>query len=321
MSTTTTKLAPPVSGPVAGRRRWGARLDSRISPYLYVAPFFALFAVFGLFPLAYTLYVSLNQWDLIGGGLHTFVGLDNYRRLLADADFWNSLRNTLSIGLLATVPQLLLALVLAQLLNARIRARTLFRMGVLLPNITSVAAVAIIFGQLFGRDFGVVNWLLGLIGVAPIDWQAGRATSHLAVATMVNWRWAGYNALIYLAAMQAIPRELYDAAAIDGAGIWKQLWRITVPMLRPTIIFTVTVSTIFNLQLFAEPLLFDANPGSATGGTDRQFQTVALFLYEQAFRQFRLGYGSAVAWALFLVVVVFSLLSYLLTRRIRSAAP
>jgi cellobiose transport system permease protein len=317
MSTTTTKLATTAAGRSVGRRLW--RLDERVSPYLYIAPFFVLFGIFGIFPLAYTLFVSLNSWDLLAGGAHQWIGLDNYRRLLADEDFWNSLRNTVSIWLLSTVPQLLLALCLAQILNARIRARTFFRMGVLLPNITSVAAVAIIFSQLFGRDFGIINWLLGMVGVGPIDWQAGRASSHVAIATMVTWRWTGYNALIYLAAMQAIPRELYDAAAIDGASAWKQLWRITVPMLRPTIIFTATISTIFGLQLFAEPLLFDVNPGSATGGTDRQFQTVTLFMYEQAFRLFRLGYGSAVAWALFVVIVVFSILSYLVTRRIRSA--
>ena len=119
--------------------------------------------------------------------------------------------------MLATVPQLLFALVLAQLLNQRLRARTFWRMGVLLPNITSVAAVGIIFTLLFARDFGLVNWLLGFVGVEPIDWQDHRWSSWLAISVMVDWRWTGYNALIFLAALQAVPKDLYEAAPIDGA--------------------------------------------------------------------------------------------------------
>ncbi len=127
--------------------------------------------------------------------------------------------------MLATVPQLLLALVLAQLLNQRLRARTFWRMGVLLPNITSVAAVGIIFTLLFARDFGLVNWLLGHVGVDPIDWQEHRWSSWLAISTMVDWRWTGYNALIFLAALQAVPQDLYEAAAIDGASPVRQFWQ------------------------------------------------------------------------------------------------
>ena len=309
--------APAPGGP--GRRtRLGTtirRLDPKVSPYLYIAPFFLLFAVFGLFPLLYTVVVSLYDWELTSA-THELIGLDNYRELLADPYFWNALRNTLSIFVLATVPQLVLALVIAHLLNARLRFRTLTRMGVLLPNITSVAAVTLIFAQLFGRDFGIVNWALGLIGLGPVDWQSGRLTSHFAIATMVDWRWTGYNALIYLAAMQVIPRDLYEAAALDGAGTWRQFRSITVPLLRPTIIFTVIMATIGGIQLIAEPLLFDPIP-NATGGADRQFQTIALYLYEQAFRRFELGYGSAIAWTLFLITAIATLINVTIVRRLR----
>ena len=129
-------------------------------------------------------------------------------------------------------------------------------MGVLLPQVTSLVAVALIFTQLFSRDYGLFNYLLGGIGIRPIDWEAGRFSSWVALSVMVTWRWAGYNALIYLAAMQAIPDDLYESAAIDGARRWKQFWHITVPMIRPTIIFTVIISTIGGLQLFTEPYLF-----------------------------------------------------------------
>lgn len=308
-------MATPAREALRSRRH---RLDVAVSPYLYVAPFFVVFAAFGLFPLLYTLWVSLHDWGLLQSG-HPYVGLENYRTLLGDSAFWNALRNTLVIWVLSTVPQLLLALWLAHMLNRRLRGRTLFRMGMVLPNVTSVVAVTIIFTQLFGREFGLVNWTLGLVGVNPVDWAAGRGTSAVAISVMVIWRWTGYNALIYLAAMQAIPDEQYESAMIDGAGSARSFWHITIPMLRPTIIFTVIVSTIGGLQLFAEPLLFDPVPGSTRGGSDRQFQTLALYMYDKGFRgNFDFGYASTIAWAMFLIIVVVAAVNYLLIRRIRS---
>jgi cellobiose transport system permease protein len=293
------------------------RLDVTVSPYLYIAPFFIVFLGFGLFPLAYTFYVSLNQWEL-GASTHQWVGFHNYVQLLTDAYFWNSLRNTGSIWVLSTVPQLLAALALAHVLNRRLRFRTLFRVGTLMPNVASVVAVSIVFAQLFGRDFGLVNWLLHFIGIGPVDWQVGRWSSHPAISSMVIWRWTGWNALLYLAALQAVPRELYEAAAIDGASSGQQFRKITIPMLRPAIIFTVIISTIYGMQIFAEPLLFDNNPGSVTGGASREFQTATMFLYEQGWRNLQFGYAAAVAWLLFIVIVLFVILNYSLTRRIRS---
>lgn len=293
-------------------------MDIVASPYLYITPFFLLFLTFMLFPLGYTLYVSLNDWHLIGADQRAWAGLDNYRQLLGDRHFWNALRNTFSIWLASTVPQLVLALLLAHLLNLRLRAKTAFRMGVLVPNVASLVAVTIIFAQLFGRDFGLVNWMIGLAGVEPVDWQGGRATSHFAIAVMVVWRWTGYYALIFLAAMQAIPKEQYEAASLDGAGGFQLLRSITIPALRPVIIFSVMLSTIYGLQIFAEPLLFDSKPGSVTGGSGRQFQTLTVYLYEQGFRNFDFGYAATVGWVMFLVVVIVALLNYTLARRIRS---
>jgi cellobiose transport system permease protein len=212
------------------------------------------------------------------------------------------------------VPQLLLALWLANALNRKLRFPTVFRMGVLLPLVTSVAAVAIVFTQIFGRDYGMANWFLHFFGVNNIEWQANKWSSWLAISTMVDWRWTGYNALIFLAGMQAIPRDLYEAAAIDGASRTQQFWRITVPMLRPTIIFVSIISTIGGLQLFTEPLLF--NSGHMEGGTLRQSQTVAMYMFENAFNRFQYGYGSAVAWMLFLIIFIFSIINFLIIRRL-----
>ncbi|HCT79002.1 MAG TPA: hypothetical protein DGT23_21065, partial [Micromonosporaceae bacterium] len=188
-------------------------VTTKASPYLFIAPFFVIFGVFGLFPLGYTAWVSLHDWGLAGND--GFVGLDNYTALFGDPDFWNAVVNTLGMFVLATVPQLTLALMLASLLNRSLRALTFYRMGVLAPIVTSVAAVGIVFSQIFDRDAGLVNGLLGLVGVDAIDWQADKWSSWIAISTMVNWRWTGYNALIYLAAMQSIPRDLYEAAEID----------------------------------------------------------------------------------------------------------
>lgn len=310
------ELDGALSAPERGSRL--RRIRRRLSPYLYVAPFFLVFGVFGLYPLAYTGWVSLHDWDPIGD--QTWVGFDNYSRLLTeDPRFWNSVENTLSIWVLSTVPQLLLALVLAHLLNDRfLRGKTFFRMAVLVPNITSVLAVAIVFTSIFGRDYGIINWLLEGLGFERINWAAERWSSHLAIATMVAWRWTGYNALIYLAAMQAIPRELYEASMIDGASRWRQFVHVTVPQLRPTIIFTVIISTIGGMQIFAEPLVFGGDRGTE-GGTGRQFQTMTLFLYEQGFRRFNFGYASAVAWLLMGLIAIFAIMNFFIVRRINSS--
>jgi cellobiose transport system permease protein len=320
---TTPQQAAAAAIPLARRRPLRTRLrrlDGSLSPYLYVGSFFAIFVVFGLFPLGYTAWVSLTDRNLLDPESH-YIGLANYSELVHDSYFWNAVGNTLAIWVLSTVPQLVLALGLAHLLNTKLRARTLFRMSVLLPQVTSLVAVALIFTQLFSRDYGPVNYLLNQVGIGSVDWEAGRLSSWVALSVMVIWRWTGYNALIYLAAMQAIPDELYEAAAIDGAKPWRQFVHVTIPMLRPTIIFTVIVSTIGGLQLFTEPYLFQPIKGIATGGSGRQYQTVSMYLYEKAFgsAQFDFGYAAAIAWCLFLLIALVSVVNFTIVRRIRSA--
>jgi cellobiose transport system permease protein len=301
--------------------RWSQRrhkLDVKASPYLYIAPFFLVFAVFGLFPILYTGWMATTAWNRdVPGSSNVFVGLDNVTRLIHDEYFWNALGNTVAIGVLATGPQLVLALWIAHLLNRKLRARTMIRMGVLLPNVTSVAAVGLIFAQLFGRDFGLINWGLSLVGIDKVDWQAGTLQSWFALAVLITWRWTGYNALIYLAALQAVPNDIYEAADLDGASRFRQLRSITIPALRPTIIFTVIMSTIGTVQLFTEPLMF--NPGlSPTGGNSRQFQTLAMYVYEQFWSHGKYAYAATVSWAMFVIIIVAAGVNYLLSRRIRS---
>jgi cellobiose transport system permease protein len=292
-------------------------MDVKWSPYIYIAPFFIVFGVVGLFPLLYTSYLSLFDRDLLDLD-GTFIGLGNYTELLADSQFWNALVNTLSIFVLSTGPQIVVAVGLAALLNTRLRTPTGWRVGVLLPYVVSLVAVGIIFANLFGPNYGLVNSVLELLGFDRIDWQSNRFFSHIAIATMVNWRWTGYNALIVLAAMKAIPKEIHEAALIDGATAVRRFFSVTLPLLRPTLIFVVVTSTIGGLQIFTEPKLFDAMPGSNNGGSSNQFQTITLYMYQTGFETQRLGYASAVAWVLFLLIIVIAVVNFLLTRRLAS---
>jgi cellobiose transport system permease protein len=305
---------------VVRRRRLLRRLDEKLSPYLFISPFFFIFGIFGLFPLGYTAYLSLTDRNLLNPVSH-FIGLHNYALLIHDSYFWRAVENTFGIWFLSTIPQLLLALVIAHVLNTQLHARTFFRMSVLLPQVTSLVAVALIFTQLFAHDYGFVNYALGSVGIHHVYWEAGRFSSWVALSVMVTWRWMGFNALIYLAAMQSIPEELYEAAAVDGARRFRQFVHVTVPMLRPTIIFTVIISTIGGLQLFTEPYLFQPSTSGGTGGSARQYQTIVMYLWEKFIgsTQFKFGYAAAIAWCLVLLIAVFGIVNYFLVSRIRSA--
>ena len=300
---------------IAFRRRIG-RWDVKVSPYLYISPFFILFVIVGLFPLGYTAWVSLHDWNLIGGK-GAFVGLDNFTRVLSQPNFHTALRNTFSIFLLSSVPQVFTGLVLAAVLNANLRAKTFWRMGVLLPYVVAPVAVGLIFSKMFADQSGLINTLLGDIGIDPIRWHADVLSSHIAIATMVNFRWTGYTTLILLAAMQAVPSDLYEAAVIDGASRMRQFFSVTVPMLRPTLIFVVITSTIGGLQIFDEPRMYDQ---FGQGGADRQWMTVTMYLYELGWgSQKSFGRAAAVAWILFLIIIAIGLLNFALTRRISSS--
>jgi cellobiose transport system permease protein len=319
-SPTEQALPPPQRSRRTSWRTKRAIWDLKASPYGFVAPFFVLFAAFGIYPLIWTAYVSLHHVELENPDQMTWLGLKNYTDLLKDDHFWNALSNTFTIGVISTVPQLMLALGLAHLLNYKLRGRTFFRIAVLAPYATSVAAATIIFAQLFGRDYGFINWVLHFFGVHNIDFVNRKWPAQIAISTIVTWRWTGYNALIYLAAMQTIPHDLYESAAIDGANRWQQFRNVTLPGLRPTIVFTVIVSTIGASQLFGEPLLFSGGGSSPElGGASNQFQTLSMYFYQRGFTNQHLGQAAAIAWAMFLLIVVIVTINFLLARRERSA--
>ncbi|SDH73693.1 cellobiose ABC transporter membrane protein [Leifsonia sp. 98AMF] len=316
--------AAPAASPRRGRapradlnfKQRLSRFDVKASPYFYIAPFFILFGLVGLFPLVYTFVVSLNNWNLLTGP-GEWVGFKNYAAELSDPFFWNSLFNTISIFLLSAIPQLIAAVFIAAILDQNIRAKTFWRMSVLLPYVVTPVAVTLIFSSAFDEKYGLINNMLQAIGLDPVMWKTQTFPSHVAIASMVNWRWTGYNALILLAAMQAVPRDIHESAALDGAGSFRRFFSITLPSIRPTMIFVIITATIGGLQIFTEPKLF--NPSSAVpGGPQRQYQTTVLYLWDMAFNRQNFGKASAIAWLLFLLIVVFGVLNFLISRRIAS---
>jgi cellobiose transport system permease protein len=287
-----------------------SRWDVKVSPYLYISPFFILFAITGLFPLLYTAWVSVHEWNLIGGQ-GEFVGGANFAYVLAQPAFWTALRNTMSIFLLTAIPQIIAALVIAAVLDQYLRGKTFWRMGVLLPYIVAPVAAALIFSNMFGDQYGLVNNVLRDLGLSPIAWHSEVIPSHIAIATMVNFRWTGYNTLILLAAMQAIPRDYYEATMIDGANKLRQFFSITIPQLRPTLIFVIVTTTIGGLQIFDEPRLYDQE---GRGGSNGQWMTVTVYLYNLGWGQLNFGRAAAVAWLLFTIIVLIGLVNLFITR-------
>lgn len=311
---------------ISRRVGWGQRLsrwDIKISPYLYISPFFILFAIFGAFPLLFNVVVALHNWHR-RAGMGDFVGLDNFTWVLRQPLFWRSLENTFSIFLWGGIPQLVLALLIAAVLDQNLRARTFWRMSVLVPFVVMPVATAMIFGQVFGQFGLLVPNLqdMGLLTHVSSPFFQERLLSHIAIGSMVVFRWTGYNALILLAAMQAVPRELYEASTIDGASRARQFFSVTIPSIRPTMIFVILTMTIGGLQIFDEARMFDGGgTGGGNGGADNQWTTMVLYLYNLAFGdwQDRLGQAAAVGWIFALIIAVFSLVNFLLTRSISSS--
>ncbi len=303
----------PTGGGSAPRRRRSHRLPGSRMGYAYVLPFFVVFAAFSIYPWLDTAWVSLHDVRLSTYDQMSWLGLGNYHNLFTNEFFWNAFRNTITIGIISTVPQLCMALGIAHLLNYKLRGRTFFRVSILMPYATSLAAATVIFLELFDPQLGLVNWVLHLGHLPAVDWQGSRWPSQVAVSTIVIWRWTGYNALIYLAGMQSIDTQLYDAAVVDGCGRWAQFRYVTLPGLRPTILFTIVVSTIGATQLFGEPLLYHS--GKADGGTQSQYQTLGLLMYQQGWSYDRLGLASATAWTMFVIIVLAVLVNVLLARR------
>ncbi|MEV7780188.1 sugar ABC transporter permease [Kitasatospora sp. NPDC088351] len=294
--TATARPAAPAPAVAAAPRRRAAVLRRRALPYLLLAPALITFTVFKAYPIISSLLLSLTTGS--GAATHN-AGLANYRRLLNDPLFWTALRNTGEILVVQVPLMLLLALGLAVGINsAVVRWRAVWRLGVFMPAVTGLVATGVMFAFLLNTDHGAVNWLLDAVGLPTVDWLGSPFWSRMSVVLVLTWHYTGYNAVIYLAGLQGIPKELYEAAMMDGAGPLRRFRSITVPALRPVLLFTVVLSTIGTLQLFDEPYVL------THGGPDNATLTVSMYLYVNGFRYFDFGYASAIAYALTLLVSV-----------------
>jgi multiple sugar transport system permease protein len=283
-------------------------LSPRWAPYVLISPFLILFLVFGLGPLLFSLYLAFQTWEPTAGlQAMEYAGVGNFAFALEDEWFWKSLKNTGWLAVASGVPQHLVAIPLAVFIHTSFKR---LRDGVIgayfLPYITSTVAIAILFSSLFSTDYGLINVGLGaLFGGEPIDWLGAPENIKPAIAMIVFWRYVGFNVVLYLAALQTIPKDLYEAATMDGAGRLQQFFHITLPSLKPMIFFGVTLSVIGGLQLFEEPFILTGG----RGGSDQAGMTTAIYLYRMAFDFNDFGAASAMSWLLFLVVALLTWLT------------
>ena len=276
------------------------RAESRAG-WVFIAPALVLIGAFFVIPVLGALVLSFTDFDIysIGDPANTrFVGLGNYHALLADPLFWKALRNTAYYVVVGGPLSVVVSLAAAMLVNARlVRWKPLFRSAFFAPWVTTLVAVALVWRYLYHPQYGLLNAFLGLVGVGPVDWLGNPHWAMPAIILMSVWKNFGYNMLIFLAGLQTIPPQLYEAAELDGAGTWQRFRQVTVPMLGPTFVFVGVVTMIAAFQIFSEPYVM------TQGGPLKSTLTLVLFMYEQGFRWWRLGFAAAVAVVLGLLTL------------------
>lgn len=275
--------------------------------YVYISPFFILFAIFGLFPIVYGFYLSFFRWDGLSS-MH-FLGFENYINIFKDPLFWKALKNTLIIGIIAHIPILVGGLALAYILNSKlVKGENIFKTIYFMPMVTSSVAISIVFSQMFGNNYGVINYFVTLLGGEKINWLGGDGSLiKVAVIVMFAWKWVGWNMVIYLAGMQGISNDVYEAAEIDGANHFQIFFRICIPLLKPIILFTLIQSTIGMFNLFTEPFILTGQ--SWSGGINNGGLTLMTYMLSKAPQGGNLyGYASAVAYVISVMVMLISLL-------------
>ena len=286
------------------------RWQHKYAPYFFVAPFVLVFSVFGLYPLIKSLVLSF--YITSGPQTRVFVGLSNFRFLFSDADFGKAVLNTATFALFSVFLQLPLSLGLALLLNRkRLKGRNFFRLTFFSPNLVGMVFVAVLFVIIFQPQYGLLNrvlhWLVGLD--VDTKWLGSRALVMPALVLTSLWMYVGFNMIYFLAALQAVNQDLYDAAKVDGANAWQQFRHVTLPSIKPVAVFVVVLSTIGSFQLFELPYLMLGN----SGGPENAGLTVVMYLYQNGFETGDLGYASAIGWTLALGVLVVSLIQMKLT--------
>lgn len=277
------------------KKKW---ITPKTFPYILVFPAVLLFVVFTVYPVISSFLLSFQASE---GGVMSFVGFQNYIRLFNDGLFYQSLINTFTLLIIQVPVMITLAILLAVTLNsALVRFNGFFRIAFFLPSVTALVTASIIFIILLDSNYGIVNYVLSSIGLEKVSWLNDPFWAKVSIMLVVTWRWTGYNMVILLAGLQNVSQELYESASIDGAGKVRQFFHITLPQLKPVILFTVVLSTIGTLQLFDEPYIL------TNGGPNNSTLTVIMYLYDQGFRYFDFGYASAIAYVLVIIIAVLS---------------
>lgn len=323
---TSTRTAPPASlatpeRPAAGRPRRRRTALRYWREYLAISPFFLLFAVFGLFPLAFAVYLSMVSWD--GLGEPEWVGFEQFERLFTSGEFGAALGNTVIIFVLAQIPVILASLAAAALLSSpRLRAKGLYQTLFFLPQVTSIVAVAIVFQSLFSNEYGIINALLEAVGLGAVPWMTTEWGVRLVVALMIFWRSFGYFVVIFLSGISSIPPSLYEAARLDGAGPWRILRSITIPMIWPTILFVAVTGTISGFQIFTEPQVLTNGLGGPDGSVvTLMFLQVGYMGATLPTVMPDLGFATAIGWGIFVVLILLAILnSRVIARRRKDAS-
>ncbi len=304
----TAMIAPETVRPAPGPRRGAARfpLRRRLAPYVFVLPFVAVFGAFSVYPMLFTLRLSFTNWR--GAGSAQWVGLDNYTYLLTSPGFWSSMANSGVLWLLIVPVQLLIALLVAVLLdNAKTRFRSFYRTAFIVPFVTPLVAIAQIWVVLFDQNYGAINGALSLVGLPDIGWLTTSEWAKPTLALLFLWKTTGFIVIILLSGLQAIDGNVYEAAALDGASRRRQLWSITVPLIRRTIMFAVVLQTLAVFQMFAEPYVV------TQGGPYSSTTTAGYYLYNHITRG-DLGTGAANSFLLVIIVMALSLVFVRLLR-------
>jgi multiple sugar transport system permease protein len=289
--------------------RHGHRHRDGLAAVGFLSPSAVSFVLFVVIPTVGVLVLSLFQWNLLSAG--RFVGLDNFERLLTDQRLRNVYGSTTYMALAILAINVGVGLLLAVLLETRMPRwlRGAFRLSYLFPFVVSASAVALIWRFLLNKDFGVVNYWIGQLGLDRTDWLGSSAWTPISIIIVASWKTMGFSILVYIAGLRAIPNEYREAAVVDGAGAWARFRHVTLPLLSPTVLFLVVINTISAFQLFAEPrVLTQGGPGDAS-------RSIVEYVYDTAFQSFDLGYASAVALTLMVLLIGLTTLQFIVSRR------
>jgi ABC-type sugar transport system permease subunit len=305
----TSTQAPAAPGVAGARKRGGLHTLWRHRwPLLIVSPFFVLFAVFALYPIAFSVYLSFHEWR--GIGAMRPVGLANNSRLFSDRIFWNAMQNALLLFFIYVPLMTFLAVVIATMLHGNfLKLQGMWRALIFMPHLTSMVAAGFTFRLILDTHSGFANRALTLLGASPIPWLDDIWWARISLGLLMIWAWLGYNTIIMLAGLQRIPTEVNEAAAVDGASRVQVFFRITVPLLKPVILFAVTLSIIGTFQLFTEPYVLTG------GGPMRATETPVMQIFSSTFANMRFGYAAAMSYVYFVTIVVLAIVQFRLVSR------